>query len=230
MMAKLSREHAERHVVEVSRCLKMAEALVVDRIRRSDVLIWDEASMSSQRMLELVNAIHHCLCESQCNHPFAGKQVVLVGELLQLRPILNDLDEGLFMFHSPVFQSAITHRYKLTDVLRKRREEFLISLKDIGFEKYGENTLAFITFLSRSVEGVQDDLSHIYFKRLLVALHNRLALQNLPFPEFTFEAENTNLTKGMNWPSSSILHLRPSCPVMLVWNLKNKSGSNFLES
>ena len=194
MMAKLSPEHAERHVVEVSRCLKMAEALLVDRIRRSDVLIWDEASMSSQRMLELVNAIRHCLSESQCNRPFPGKQVILVGELPQLRPILNDLDEGLFMFHSPVFQSAITHRYKLTDVLRKRREEFLISLKDIGFGKYGEKTLEFITFLSRSVESVQDDLSHIYFKILLVALHNCLALQNLPFPEFTFEAENTNLT------------------------------------
>ena len=91
MMAKLSQEHAERHVVKVSRCLKMAEKFVVDRIRRSDVLIWDEASMSRQHMLELVNAIHHCLSESQCNRPFAGKQVILVGEWLQLRPIPNDL-------------------------------------------------------------------------------------------------------------------------------------------
>ena len=57
---------------------------VVNRIRRSDVLISDEASMSSQRILKLVNAIHHCLSESQCNRPFAGKQVILVGEFLQL--------------------------------------------------------------------------------------------------------------------------------------------------
>ena len=200
---------------------------VVDRIRRSDVLIWDEASMSSQRMLELVNAIHHRLSKTQCNRPFGGKQVILVGEFLQLRPVPNDLDEGLFMFHSPVFQSAITHRYELTDVLRQRHKEFLMALKDIRFGKCGEKTLEFITSLSRSVENVPDDLSHIYFKRLPVALHNRLALQNLPFPEFTFEAENTNLTKGMNWPGSSILHLRPGCPVMLVWNLNNelKNGS-----
>ena len=44
---------------------------VVVRIRRSDVLTWDKASMSSQRMLELVNAIYHCQGESQCNHSFA---------------------------------------------------------------------------------------------------------------------------------------------------------------
>ena len=132
---------------------------VVDRIRRSDALIWDEASMSSQRMLELVNAIHQCLSESQCNRPFAGKQVILVGEFLQLRAVPNDLDEGLFMFHSSVFQSAITHRYKLTDLLRQRHEEFLIALKDIRFRKCSEKTVEFITFLSRSMESVQDDLS-----------------------------------------------------------------------
>ena len=56
---------------------------VVDRVRRCDVLIWDEASMSSQRMLELVNAIHHRLrSDSQCNRPFGGKQIILVGEFL----------------------------------------------------------------------------------------------------------------------------------------------------
>ena len=137
----------------------------------------------------------------------------------------NDLDERLFMFHSPVFQ---THRYELTDVLRQRHEEFLIALKDIRFGKCSEKTREFITSLSRSLESVQDDLSHIYFKRLPVALHNRLTLiTNLPLPQFTFEAENTNLTKGMNWPGSSILHLRPGCPVMLVWNLNKelKNGS-----
>ena len=33
-------------------------SIVIERVRKCNVLIWDEASMSSQRMLELVNAIH----------------------------------------------------------------------------------------------------------------------------------------------------------------------------
>ena len=37
---------------------------------------------------------------------------------------------------------------------------------------------------------------YIYFKWLTVGLHNRLALQNLPLPEFTFEAEHTNKLAG----------------------------------
>lgn len=197
-------------------------SVVIDRVRKCDVLIWDEASMSSQRMLELVNAIHHRLSDTKCNRPFGGKQLILVGEFLQLRPVPNDLDEGSFMFLAPIFQNAITHRYELTEVLRQNNLEFLSVLKDIRVGKCSENSLDYLRSLSRPLETPQDEISHIYFKRLPVALHNRLALQNLPLPEFTFEAEHTNQMKGMNWPGSAVLHLRPGCPVMLVWNLNGE--------
>jgi len=88
-------------------------------VSESDVLIWDEASMSSQRMLEIVNAIHHRLSENgDKTKPFGGKQIILVGEFLQLRPVPDDLDEGMFMFHSPLFETAIPHRFELIEVMR----------------------------------------------------------------------------------------------------------------
>ena len=173
-------------------------------------------------MLELVNAIHHRLSDFHCNRPFGGRQVILVGEFLQLRPVPNVYDEGMFMFHSPIYQSAITHRYELTTVLRQENKEFLDALKEIRVGQCSEKTFEYINFLSRSLEISKDEMSHIYFKRLPVALHNRLALQDLPFPEYTFEAEHTDQTQGMDWPGSSVLHLRPGCPVMLVWNLNEK--------
>lgn len=157
---------------------------LVERSSKNSVVI--EASMSSQRMLELVNAIHHRLRDNKCNRPFGGKQLILVGEFLQLRPVPNDLDEGSFMFLAPIFQNAITHRYELTEVLRQNNLEFLSVLKDIRVGKCSENSLDYLRSLSRPLETPQDEISHIYFKRLPVALHNRLALQNLPLPEFTF--------------------------------------------
>ena len=100
--------------------------LVVKRVRESDVLILDEASMSSRRMLEVVNAIHHSLSEEVNQHkPFGGKQVILVGEFLQLRPVSDDLDEGMFMFYLPLFGSAITHRFELTEIMRQFDKDFL---------------------------------------------------------------------------------------------------------
>lgn len=37
----------------------MATASLMQRIHHVGVIIWDEASMSSSRILELVNTLHH---------------------------------------------------------------------------------------------------------------------------------------------------------------------------
>lgn len=64
----------------------LVNSVVCDRVRAVDVIIWDEASMSSQQMFELVNCLHHELADDQVNRalPFEGKQLILVGEFLQL--------------------------------------------------------------------------------------------------------------------------------------------------
>ena len=92
--------------------------LVHDRVKNVDCIIWDEVSMSSARILEIVNSIHNIL-ESGQNKPlfFAGKQVIFVGEFLELWPVPNFLDEGCLMFESLLFQEAITHRYELKTIL-----------------------------------------------------------------------------------------------------------------
>ena len=51
-------------------------ALSLNMSKKANVLIWDEASSSSQRMLKLVNVIHHCLSDVHHNHPFGeGKSL-----------------------------------------------------------------------------------------------------------------------------------------------------------
>ena len=66
-----------------------------------------------------------------------------------------------------------------------------------------------------------------------MALHNREALQKLNGTEVHFEAQHQQVTRGMNWPGSNVLHLKPGCRVMLVWNindrLRNGSQGVFLE-
>ena len=69
--------------------------------------------MSSQRMFELVNFLHHELANDDYkNLPFAGKQMVLIGEFLHLQPVPNLFDKGWFMFYSPLFDFAISHRFR----------------------------------------------------------------------------------------------------------------------
>ena len=146
--------------------------------------------MSSRRMLELVNAIYYRLGENgDRDKPFGGIQVILVGEFLRLRPVPDDLDEGMFMFHSPLFQAAISHRFELTEVMRQVNKEFLSALQEIRVGKCSEKTAEYLCSLSRVIGSLEETTSHKYFKKLPVAVHNREALQELPGPEFIFEAE-----------------------------------------
>ena len=94
--------------------------LVCERIKDVDCVLWDEASMSSRRFFDLANRIHLTLSpERESRRPFSGKQVIVVGEFLQLRPVPNFLDEGKYLFTLPVFDRVLTHRYELTTLVRQ---------------------------------------------------------------------------------------------------------------
>ena len=76
----------------------VANNLVMERVKSVDTVIWDEISMSSRRVFELANSIHVALaprCDS--SRLFGGKQVILVGDFLQLRPVSNFFDLGRFV-------------------------------------------------------------------------------------------------------------------------------------
>lgn len=93
-------------------------------VKALDIIIWDQASISIWRMLELVNVMHHELTEGSSRmYPFAGKQLILVGEFLQLQPVPNMFDEGCYMFETPLFNFAISHRFGLTKVMQQSQEE-----------------------------------------------------------------------------------------------------------
>lgn len=116
----------------------LSDSRVVEKLQKVDVIIWDEASMSSARMLELANAIHHATSGKATeggNFPFAGKQRIVVGEFLQLRPVPNIFDAGELMFISNVFKHAIPHRFQLTKLLRQSEsnKSFLNALSDVRF-------------------------------------------------------------------------------------------------
>ena len=79
----------------------------------------------------IVNLLHHILAVDANMKPFAGIQIVLVGEFLQLRPVPNRFDGGSFMFKSHVFSAAISHRIQLKRIMRQSPDEieFAIALK-----------------------------------------------------------------------------------------------------
>ena len=196
-------------------------SLIRDRIKAIDVIIWDEASMSSQRMFELVNFLHHELATDDCkNLPFAGKQIILIGEFLQRQPVPNLFDEGHFMFFSPLFDFAVAHRFGLTVVMRQQDPAFLSGVSEIREGNCSLATEHFITSLQRELPWqLLQNATHIYFRKVPVQLENRCQLDAINEEMITFQADFENdRSRSMSWPGASILQLKRGCKVMLVWN------------
>ena len=95
--------------------------------------------MSSARMHELVNTLHHSLSDQHVNGlPSEGKQIIVVGEFLQLRPVPSTFDSGNVMFTSHVCRHGVSHRFQLTKVLRLSQDKLFLdtlSMSDLGFSR-----------------------------------------------------------------------------------------------
>ena len=191
--------------------------------------------MSSARMLELLNALHHSLAgQDSYGLPFGGKQFIIVGEFLQLRPVPSTFDSGDFMFTSDLFQFAFPHRFQLTKILRQSEHNklFLAALSDVRLGVCSNETAAFIDRLSRDLSPhLKLAATHIFFKKNAVLLFNRLKLEELDGELMRFDASFELNGDKVNWPGKKSRFLKSDCKVMLLWNksetLKNGSTGTF---
>lgn len=88
-------------------------------IRSLKVLVIDEISMVSKYLFETVEEI--CRLVRNSDDPFGGIQVVLVGDVFQLRPVPNpdSGDSGEFFFSSPLIRDHFPHRVHFNTVFRQ---------------------------------------------------------------------------------------------------------------
>ena len=104
----------------------VSNSVVSENAKNTNCLIWDEVSMSSRRILKIVNHIQIEITQGMKNcgaKPLGGIQVIMVGEFTQLSPVPNLIDDGQFMFRSPVFKKAMPHRFELKTFMRQNQEE-----------------------------------------------------------------------------------------------------------
>lgn len=162
---------------------------VVEDLKDCDVLIWDEISMCSERLFNLVNIINQKMGNNKM--AFGGVQMVLVGDFWQLKPIPNEVDAGDPIFESNLFKKVFPHRYELTEVLRQEEAEIPLkrALDQIRMGKCDPETEAWLSSLTREFPSSTNEVPlHIYFKRLPADVHNAEVLASLDGLEVLFES------------------------------------------
>lgn len=121
-------------------------------LKALDMLIIDEVSMVR---VDLMDAIDKSLRKNRAiDKPFGGVQMIFIGDLLQLPPVVPKKDEEAlfsiyqneFFFSAPVFQTLEFSFLELTTVFRQTEDEgkFKNALNTIRIGEYSTEDLSFI--------------------------------------------------------------------------------------
>ena len=201
-----------------------ASAATATIMQSMDILVVDEISMVRADLFDMMNLALQRLRKD--TRPFGGVQLVLVGDLLQLPPVVTDDESRLFTEHwdSPYFFSA--HCYdevslstiNLTTVWRQTDEEFIEILNQV---REGSVSGAALDRLNEQVDEdfqAPDDWVTVSSRRKGVDKINRERLEALDTPKFLSIAERSGETDRTSFSGSEELHYAMGARVMTVIN------------
>ena len=196
-------------------------------IKKIDTILIDEASMLRP---DIIDAIDLTLQVTRDNKdPFGGIQIVLVGDLYQLPPVItnDEIDimsdlypDGNFFFNSNIFKNLHISKFELTRVYRQD-DEVLINLLDKARNaSLDESDL--LMFNNRIVDDdwiIPDEVLTLSTNNSNVNSINTSNLKNIDAKEYIYQADIDGKYTGA--PVDVELKIKVGAQVMLVKNGEN---------
>lgn len=194
-------------------------------LRDIDLLIIDEVSMLRA---DLLDAIDHRMRTARRNHrqAFGGVQLLLIGDLFQLPPIVKDHEWNVLRHYYPTphFFSAQALRkdgyvfVELDKVFRQTDNTFIDILNNLRNNECTAEDLALLNSYYKSsidkLEGIVTLTTHNYQANSI----NQKALTELPEKEFKFSAEITADFPEHLFPLPETLILKKGAQIMFIKN------------
>ena len=193
-------------------------------IRSLDLLVIDEISMVRADLLDAIDGVLRRFRSKTL--PFGGVQVLMIGDLQQLAPVVKDSDwevlrphyAGPFFFQSKVLQYNPADTIELKHIYRQSDNRFINVLNEIRENRISQNTIDILN--SRYIQGFNQSEGYI-----TLCSHNRQAdyindqkLQSIPSSPIKFKAEIEGEFPEFAYPNDSELLLKPGAQVMFVKN------------
>ena len=201
-------------------------------IREVELIIIDEISMVRADIIDFIDKILRVYTRNP--EPFGGKQLLLVGDIYQLEPVLKDEDRQLlqpfypssYFFNAKVWQQMPIVSIELRKVYRQSDERFIAILDRI------RNNTSTPTDLYALNSRVAADTSQkgmsitLAARRDTVDYSNEQHLAALDGDPITFTGEIKGDFPETSLPTPMELQLKPGAQVIFIKNDKDKRWVN----
>ena len=213
---------------------KMSEARILTLIH-TDTIIIDEVSMVR---CDIIDAIDYTMRKTlRSSLPFGGKQVIFVGDMFQLPPVLKHGAEGELMndlYHTDVcffYKADVIKRMRLVKiefqkVYRQEDQDFLRILENVRLNKTTPENLMHLN--ERVCQPSKEDGMVITLASLNKTADtiNQQQLAEIDSEEYTYEGTVTGKFEEKRFPVDLTLKLKVGAQVMFTRNDQQKRWVN----
>ena len=200
-------------------------------IKNLDILIIDEISMVRCDIIDVIDKILKAYRNNA--KPFGGIQVMLIGDVFQLPPILvgekknilNQFYNSGFFFESRIIQNTKLIHIELKKIYRQTDNEFIEMLNRI---RIGQTTQNDINKLNSRYNPnfKEDEYINLCTHNAIVEEINLNKLDNLPEKSFFYKSKISGSFPENNFSTEKTLELKVGAQIMFIKNNTSKGFYN----
>lgn len=218
--------HAFETQSTLTRRIRLA-AVKRKAIRSADLLVIDEVSMLRADTLDAIDAVLRWVRKSR--QPFGGLQVLFIGDLMQLPPVIKDEEwevlrgyypDGLYFFQAHALQEQPPVHIELNKIYRQTDPEFVSLLNRL---RYNQPTTEDIARLNQKYTSeFSPDYSESYITltthNWMAARMNEQELRAIPEEPYRYPAYIKGEFPESMYPCEENLILKEGAQVMFIKN------------
>ena len=198
----------------------------IDIIKSLDLVIIDEISMVRADLLDGIDQVMRRY--KNRNKVFGGAQVLMIGDLQQLSPVVKPNEWSLlqqyyntvYFFSSKAYQEANVVSIELKHIYRQKNEDFIKILNEIRNDKLSEQSATILnkrynpTFSPSKDDGYITLTTHNNRANLI----NESELNKIKTRSYFFDADVSGKFNENAFPNSEKLELKVGAQVMFIKN------------
>ncbi len=207
----------------------------VQILKEMELLIIDEVSMVRGDLLDFIDRVLRVYTKN-FNQPFGGKQLLMVGDVFQLEPVVTRDDRDIlrrfypspFFFSARVFRQIPLVQIELKKVYRQNEVEFVQLLDKIRLKKATQEDIDKINqrYDPSFTPPADDFYITLATRRNTVNYINESKLEELEGKEFVYKGEIKGEFPDSALPTLQHLVLKKDAQVMFVKNDQEKRWYN----